>query len=193
MELWEIVKLAKMMRDIDATALSRYVLDDNPEGPLYASMMPLPGGDAYVLLPRRGDWSEVRRIARNIVTYDALPDATEKPPASIEIRNGTIRPGLAAKTRESLERIGFEVGTIGNAQRQDYKKTVIYDMTNGGDPENLHTLKNFLNAEIALTLPGYLMSDITSTGLSLSNGDIPEMPESGVDFMVILGNNHLSD
>jgi len=193
MGLWEIVKLAKLMRDVDGDDLSRFVLDDNPEGPLYASTVPLPDGDAYVLLPRRGDWSEIRQIARNIVTYNALPDATEKAPATIEVRNGTIRPGLAAKTRERLERIGFEVETIGNAKRQDYEKTVIYDMTNGSDPERLSTLKNFLNAEIALTLPGYLTSDVTPSGLSLSNGDIPEKPETHVDFMVILGNNHLSD
>jgi len=180
------------MKDVDASSLSRYVLDDNPEGPLYASTMPLPDGDAYVLLPRRGDWSEVRQIARNIVTYDALPDATEKPPAKIEVRNGTVVPGLAAKTREQLENIGFDVETIGNAKRQDYEKTVIYDLTNGGDPETLHTLKNFLNAEIALTLPGYLTSDVTPSDVSISNGDMPEKPESDVDFMVILGNTHLS-
>lgn len=192
MDLWEIVKLAKMMKDIDTSSLSRYVLDDNPEGPLYASTMPLPDGDAYVLLPRRGDWSEVRKIARNIITYDELPDAHEKTPPSVEVRNGTIRPGLAAKTRERLERIGFEVETIGNAKRQNYEKTVIYDMTNGGDPETLSTLKNFLGAEIALTLPGLLTSDVTASKLSLSNGDIPEKPETAVDFVVILGNDHLS-
>lgn len=193
MELWEIVKLAKMMKDIDASSLSRYVLDDNPEGPLYSSSIPLPDGiDAYALLPRRGDWSEIRKIARNIVTYGDLPDADEKTPAVVEVRNGTIRPGLAASTRERLERIGYEVDTIGNAKRQDYEKTVIYDLTNGGDPETLHTLKNFLNAEIALTLAGYLTSDVTPSDLSLSNGDNPESPDSTADFLVILGNNYLT-
>lgn len=192
MDLWEIVKLAKLMKDIDADDLSRFVLDDNPAGPLYASTIPLPDGDAYVLLPRRGDWSEVRQIASNIVTYNELPDATEKPPTIIEVRNGTIRPGLAAKTRERLERIGYEVATIGNAARQDYSQTVIYDFTNGSDPDSLRTLKNFLNAEIGLTLPGFLTSNVTPSNISLSNDDIPEKPETGVDFVVILGNNHLS-
>jgi len=193
MELWEIVKLAKMARGVDLGNLSHFVLDDNPEGPLYASTMPLPDGDAYVLLPRKGDWSEVRKIARNIVTYKDLPDGGGGiAQVRLEVRNGTIRPGLAAKTQSRLEEIGYEITSIGNAKKQDYEKTVIYDLTNGGDPEGLHTLKSLLGAEIALTLPGFLSSGMTASDLSLTNGDVEEATSDDSDFLVILGNNYLN-
>lgn len=54
MELWEIVKLAKELRHIDHTKITHHVLDDNPEGPLYATTVTVSNGDAYVLLPRQG-------------------------------------------------------------------------------------------------------------------------------------------
>lgn len=194
LELWEVVKLAKIMKQIDPAKLVRHVLDDRPEGPLYASTMRVSDGDAFVLLPRRDDWSDIRRIARNILeesvaTVDQPPPAPK--PARVEIRNGTVQPGLAKKTQDLLTKVGYDVIQIGNAKSQNQEKTVVYDLTNGGRPDALQTLQNLLNAEVALTLPGYLASGLTPSSLTLSNEE-QESGGGGIDFLVVLGKNYLN-
>lgn len=188
MELWEIVKLAKAMRAIDASKLAHRVLDDGPQGVLYASTIAVSNGDAYVLLPRKSDWSEVRRIASRVLeSTPSAAAAEETRPARVEIQNGTQQSGLAKKTQDLLVKVGYDIVRIGNAQDRTREKTIVYDLTNGGLPEELQTLKNLLGAEVGLTLPGYLASGVTPTNIALSNG---QQPQAGsADFLVVLGQN----
>lgn len=192
MELWEIVKLAKTMRSIDATKITRHVLDDDPEGPLYATSIAVSNGDAYVLLPRKSDWSDIRRLADRVL--DAPPEeataAAETHLTRVEIQNGTRQSGLAKKTEDLLAKVGYDVVRIGNSKEQALDRTIVYDMTNGGYPEELQTLKNLLGAEVALTLPGYLSSSVTPSNLALSNVQQPQ--GNGVDFVVVLGRNAIN-
>lgn len=189
MELWEIVKLAKAMRAVDTSKLTHRVLDDGPQGPLYASTISLSGVDAYVLLPRKSDWSEIRRIASRVL--EIRPDepvaVEEALPARVEIQNGTQTPGLAKKTQDLLTKVGYDIVRIGNAQDRTRERTIVYDLTNGGMPEELQTIKNLLGAEVGLTLPGYLSSGVTPTNIALSNGQQPT--STGADFLVVLGQN----
>jgi len=189
MELWEVVKLAKAMRGVDGSKLTHRVLDDAPEGPLYASTITVSNGDAYVLLPRKNDWSEIRRIASRIL--ELAPDdskvAEEKRPARVEIQNGTRQSGLAKKTQDLLTKVGYDIVRIGNAEETSRDRTIVYDLTNGGLPEELQTLKNLLGAEVGMTLPGYLSSGVTPSNIALSNGQQPSA--GGADFLVILGQN----
>ncbi len=187
MELWEIVKLAKAMREVDTTKLVNRVLDDGPQGPLYASSISLSGVDAYVLLPRKSDWSDVRRIAARVLETrpetETAPEAAR--PARVEIQNGTRQSGLAKKTQDLLAKVGYDVVRIGNAQETSRERTIVYDLTNGGLPQELQTLKNLLGAEVGLTLPGYLASGVTPSNIALSNGQQPD--SAGTDFVVVLG------
>lgn len=188
MELWEIVKIAKAMRAVDTSKLTHRVLDDSPQGPLYASTITVSNGDAYVLLPRKSDWSEIRRIAAR--SLEAAPDealAEESRPARVEIQNGTQQSGLAKKTQDLLTKVGYDIVRIGNAQDRTRERTIVYDLTNGGLPEELQTIKNLLGAEVGLTLPGYLSSSVTPTNIALSNGQQPT--STGADFLVVLGQN----
>ncbi|MEK7546398.1 MAG: LCP family protein [Patescibacteria group bacterium] len=189
MELWEIVKLAKAMRSVDASKLTHRVLDDSPQGPLYASTITVSNGDAYVLLPRKSDWSEIRRITSRILETHQDPAAVAdvSRPARVEIQNGTQQSGLAKKTQDLLTKVGYDIVRIGNAQDRTRERTIVYDLTNGSLPEELQTLKNILGAEVGLTLPGYLSSGVTPTNIALSNGQQPA--SAGADFLVVLGQN----
>ena len=189
MELWEIVKLAKSMRAVDTSKLTHRVLDDGPEGPLYASTITVSNGDAYVLLPRKSDWSEIRRIAARVLEAKSDSDVAveEARPARIEIQNGTMQSGLAKKTQDLLTKVGYDIVRIGNAEDRKRERTIVYDLTNGGMPEELQTIKNLLGAEVGLTLPGYLSSGVTPTNIALSNGQQPT--STGADFLVVLGQN----
>jgi LCP family protein required for cell wall assembly len=189
MELWEIVKLAKAMRAVDTSKLTHRVLDDSADGPLYASSITVSNGDAYVLLPRKKDWSEIRRIAARVLEAGPEQQAAEEisRPARVEIQNGTRQSGLAKKTQDLLAKVGYDIVRIGNAEEKDRERTIVYDLTNGGMPEELQTIKNLLGAEVGLTLPGYLASGVTPTNIALSNGQQPT--STGTDFVVVLGQN----
>jgi LCP family protein required for cell wall assembly len=52
----------------------------------------------------------------------------------IEILNGTDQPGVAARTRDYLQRQGWQVVSIGDADRDDYARTII---VNYGVPDAL--------------------------------------------------------
>ncbi len=190
MELWEIVALAKDLRGIDPSKIAHRVLSDGPEGPLYATSIAVSNGDAYVLLPRKGDWSDVQRLADRLLetTPDKGADTSAKTAVRVEVQNGTPQSGLAKKTEDLIAKMGFNVVRIGNAKQPGRDRTIIYDLTNGAHPEELQTLRNLLGAEVALTLPGYLSTGLTPSTIALTNG---QQPQNGgdVDFLVVLGKN----
>jgi len=67
--------------------------------------------------------------------------------AKIEIRNGTWINGYAGKEKIKLEERGFEIISTINADNHDYKKTVIYDLSNGKFPETAKELTKIYNTE----------------------------------------------
>ena len=46
---------------------------------------------------------------------------------TVEVQNGTTQTGLAARTAELLGGFGYEIVSIGNADRNDYDRTLIID------------------------------------------------------------------
>lgn len=188
LELWEVAKLAQYARKIDTSKVINHVLDDSPNGPLYATTIAVSNGDAYALLPRRDDWSDLQRIARDLLDPTKQPAqmAAAREPLKIEVLNGTDRVGLAQKTSDLLTKTGYNVVRVGNAPDRNVERTIIYDQTNGTEPEALSTLKNLLNADVSETLSGYI-----ATGLTPSNVTIAPAVESasGTDFTVVIGRN----
>lgn len=189
MELWEIVALAKDLRGVDRSTMVHRVLDDNPEGPLYATSITVSNGDAYVLLPRKGDWSDIQRTAAKLLEAKSDAAAAQAPaqPIRVEVRNATLQAGLAKKTQDILVKVGYDVVRIGNSKEESRPRTIVYDLTDGAHPEELQTIRNLLGADVAMTLPGYLSSGLTPSNIALSNGQQPS--SAGVDFLVVLGQN----
>ncbi|GHU22571.1 hypothetical protein FACS1894164_05190 [Spirochaetia bacterium] len=59
---------------------------------------------------------------------------------TIRVLNGTVSNGLASRTAELFRYFGYDVIEVGNAERSDYKKTVIYDYSGEED-----MVKSFAN------------------------------------------------
>lgn len=90
----------------------------------------------------------------------------------IEVLNGTDQPGVAAQTRDLLQKQGWQVVSIGDADRNDYGRTIII---NYGVPDDLVTqVGNDL--ELAPTLSSL-------QGLNLS---------TPVDVRIVVGRDLLS-
>lgn len=194
MSIWEMMRLAEYIPKINREAIVMRVLDTAPGGPLYQTTI----NDAFVILPRNEDWSDLKLIAANIFDKSNIPTSQsaalpEKPNATdgirIEIQNGTTTAGLAARTAELLESSGFTIAVVSNADVRDYPKTMIFDYTNGKKAEELASLQEYLDADVVMTPQGYLTSDAVVPD---SLGSVPDRAGSNIDFLIIIGENGMS-
>jgi len=94
-----------------------------------------------VVVPVSGDYSEIRRFAHEIFVDTYITDEN----ASIEVLSGTKNTSSAKKLASVLKSYGYNITNIGNADKTDYKTTVIYDNTKGKKPYTLEFLKKRLS------------------------------------------------
>lgn len=163
LKTWEIFKFVKMAKKFNEEDVSNIVLDNGTTGPLYSTNI----NGAYLLLPKDMSFFQLQQIFKYAFEPEKQKKAREF--VKIEIQNGTKIEGLAYRTSLDLKKNGYKVIKVGNAQDQNYEKTVIYDLTGGQKNEALEDLKNKLNANVAPE---------TDPNLNTS---------SDIDFLIILG------
>jgi len=179
LQIWEILKLWDMFKDTSKDNIINKILDNSPNG-LLTEMITAEG--AYILTPRSGDFAEIQYFVNNV--FSDVPEGskqkitTEK--TTVEVRNGTWINGLASQTALDLEKYGFDVIRVGNCSKQNFQKTVIYDLTFGEKMESLTILKEKTKANVSFDIPEWLKDDIA---VGLANETNPEQP----DFLLILG------
>lgn len=191
--LWEAVRLAGMVHDIDTSTIVNHVLDDSTGSPLYATSL----NGAYVLLPKNDDWNPIRQMAANVLYPDGSQVATTEPepPANmpklvhVEIQNGTNVTGLAFEASQLLQGQGFDVVKIGNAAQRDFTHTVIYDLTDGRQADELKVLQNYLQADVSMSASGWMFANnVVPKEITVTDDNTQAKPtEDNVDFLVILG------
>ena len=185
LEPWEMIKIIKFIKDTKKEDIVSKVLDNGPSGPLYSDTE----NGAYVLLPKTGDFSELQSIARNLINTEKqqnaltpiTADRQQKLNASVEIQNGTKVNGLAARYTEEFKKSDFNIIHIGNAERQDYLQTIIYDLTGGRKIEDLEKIKNLLKNKIEEI-------NVLSFSTDLSDNSSLNLNRQA-DFVIILGQN----
>lgn len=187
---WEILKLAPLFANISWNNTVTHVLTDAPDGALTAANV----NGAYMLFPRKQDWSEIRDLAQEPFATSTNPTPLAKRPPQdithIEIKNGTTRTGFAAQIAAQLEKDGYEITAFGNAVRRGYERTVIFDLTGGKKPAELANLRKILSATVSENIPSWIASgtNASSSRIVLSDGLAPErILSSNSDFLVILG------
>ncbi|MFH1745109.1 MAG: LCP family protein [bacterium] len=179
LKVWEMLKLWDMFKDIQKENITNKVLDNSANSLLIESRNE---NGAYVLLPRSGDFAEIQYFVNNVFSDAPKEQKTivAKEKSSIEVRNGTWINGLASRVSMDLEKYGFTVVRIGNSSRQNFQKSVIYDLTYGEKAESLEILKAKTNANVSLELPEWLAEDIKQ---EVSKEFSPIQP----DFILVLG------
>ena len=107
---------------------------------------------AFVLQPKAGDFSELQLVAQNIFNPEAI---IRMKPKLIEIQNGTKINGLAYRTSQYLQSLGYQIIKISNAPTQDYQKTVIYNLKDDASEQTANNLADLLGAELAPVTPSW--------------------------------------
>ena len=172
LEMWEVVTLAKLFNKIDTTNILTAVLDDSPDGHLYATVV----NGAYMLRPIGENYQTITDLINNVFDQNQSettktvstqlnsikvtssndyqspkPEAVVPPKAKAEIRNGTLINGLAAKNKKLLELDGIKITKLGNAPTQDYERTQIYQILDPKDQEIENTLQDKYQTTIIKT------------------------------------------
>lgn len=182
-EIWEAIRFAKMASGIERNAIVHKVLDDSPDGLLYSAIS---SQGAYILQPRAGDFSEIQSSFANI--FDGGSATASRTTFSIEIQNGTKIPGLASTSAMEVEKLGYTVSAISNAEHQDYAKTVIYDLSGGRAADVIAGLREHLNANVSEVLPEWLRESGRLLPES-SRQELEEAPahQETTDVLIVLG------
>lgn len=114
------------LHDIRQLVLDKQYGDEDPNGP----------EGAWILRPDR---TKVRAAVAGFFSPPAQGPAGALASADpswvrIQVLNGTDQPGVAARTRDLLESLGYHTVSIGDADRKDYGRTIII---NYGVPQPL--------------------------------------------------------
>ncbi len=192
LSVWDMIKLAKYIPDIEADKITNHVLDTQ-SGLLYETSI----NGAYVILPYKEDWSELHELATNIFTpqedgfvftNSPIPEP-QSPAVIVEIQNGTMVTGLAGQTALILESSGYTVQTVDNATERNWTQTTIYDFTDGEKDEELAALKEYLNASVVMSTEGFIKATavVPESIVQAGTGYDLVTSEEDVDFLIILG------
>jgi LCP family protein required for cell wall assembly len=189
LSIWDTVKLAQLASSLDSQNSSLRVLTDDPNsGELVSANV----DGAFMLFPKKPDWSEIRTIANNPFETKEEIAARLRPAQEIklEIKNGTTRDGLAAQISADLQDNGYTITQVSNATQRGYEHTVIFDLTGGTKLTELARLKRLLNANVS-TMGLAATADaqplkVFSPGMTEENVDA-----TTTDFLIILGESSL--
>ena len=87
---------------------------------------------------------------------------------SVIVLNGNGRAGAAAASAESVRRFGYTIGTVGNAPRSDFTRTLV--MYRKGYQAEAARLAKDLNVKIVGPLDGLKTSDLLGAHVALIVG-----------------------
>ena len=129
LEVWEIIRLWDMFKDVSREKIINKVLSDAPGGLLVSTISE---EGAYTLMPVTGNFAQIRNFVQTIFnTGEERDTKIEKlnTTADISVKNGTWIAGLANKTATELKTVGLTVSDISNADRDVVKLS--FDLTYG--------------------------------------------------------------
>ncbi len=179
LKTWEIAKFWSIIKEVDSEQVITKTLDNSLSGLLIDSIT---ADGAYVLEPRTGDFREIQYFAKNIME-NAPPQqrsAVSEENVKLEIQNGTWVNGLGQSTAIDLDKFGFDIVRITNATRQNYEKSVIFDLTYGEKIQSLEILKERTGAKVNYGLPDWFIAELAEANEDDLNITQP-------DFILILG------
>jgi len=188
MSAWDMIALAPMASKLDKDKITMRVLTNGPEGEL----VPANVDGAYMLFPRKPDWSEIRSIAANpfITKEEEKAQLQPKTDVVLEIKNGTNYEGYAFRVSQKMKSLGYKVPDIGNAEHKGYERSIIYDLTDGEIPEELVRLKKIIDADISSAEP-HEIPDSEERTITTEDMATETLTSPKTQFLIILGESSL--
>jgi len=177
LEPWEMVKLTEIAKNINREEIVNKVIDHGESGFLYSTTA---SSGAYVLLPRKKDFSEIESFCQSIFDNKYIKEENAK----IEVLNGTSKSGLAQKIANQLTQAEYNVVSIANATAliDPQDKTVIYEL---GDQNKEVTLKELQKR--------FTDSEVKKIDSRSEIVDPKTSEDINADIIIVLGSDLLAD
>ncbi len=114
-------------------------------------------------------YSVAKDLVLGVIPLNSPDEQPTKEEATIEVRNGAGKAGVAKRTADSLSGLGLQVLAPANAAKNDYPLTLVVQLSDKDLPKTRSIL-----------LENLAVSDVTTT--------LPEYEKtSSADFVIILG------
>ncbi len=187
--LWDINNFYSLLKKVDLNNIQHFVLDAGSKGLLQEGRF----AGAYVLFPKAGmfNFSQIHLAVKNLFDPVDKIDNLQiiNKDVVVEVLNGTNIQGFAAEVANRLDKYGIKVSKIGNADKRNVKQTIIYDFSNGENPELTQKIQRILaNARIEVNIPQKIIDKYNKQYIiEVNNTPIPA--ENKTDFLIILGSD----
>ena len=155
MEVWEMLRLAKIAGDVQGDHIINKVYDDSADGFLKVGTGV---GGAFILVPRSGNYHDMQFLARNVFT----DEAAVREGAHIMVVNATSFSTLGSTTKQTLQALGLDAVKNTTLTKTTIGQTVIVAARPG----------QFAATEKLLSLYTHAVGTIDLANWSSQTGDI---------------------
>lgn len=157
----DMISLWDYYKNTDKANVINKVIDNSAGGLLVNTT----GADgAYLLMPRTGNYNEVKEFVQNI--FGTTPVKAKVEPLSksvnLQVVNGTWVTGLANKISATLDTYNFAT-TKSNGSERNITKSAIYDLSYGKNDTAIQALKDLTGASLSYDTPTWLANLRNST------------------------------
>jgi LCP family protein required for cell wall assembly len=156
----EMESFLSLLRTLDTKNITTVVIDAwKKESLLRVSHIPTPSGNAFVLLPRTGNWKEIQGLAHNIFSLEDIKQEREQvvsEQASLLIFSSPSQSDFARTLKQFLmDELGFTQVSIDESRLEDTpKQSTISERTAGQKLYSYNALLSRFNLEkVPISLP----------------------------------------
>jgi cell envelope-related function transcriptional attenuator common domain len=158
----DMIALWDDYKSVEKSNIINKVLDNGADGLLVNTT----GADgAYLLMPRTGNYDEIKSFTQNIFGTAPAPKVEVKPlskSVNLQIVNGTWVTGLASKIGSTLDAYNFTT-TKSNGSERNITKSAIYDLSYGKNEAAIKALTDLTGATLSYDSPTWLTNLKNST------------------------------
>jgi len=143
----EMKSLASLVKNLSSDRVEHAVVDNGNSGLLVSSTS---SAGAYILLPKKGNYSDIQALVKNVLSSSSTAESLESSSASteliqdasgsVELYNGSGVDGQARAMAPKLEKLGIQITTL-KTTSEVYEKSVLYDFTGGKDKATVKAIK----------------------------------------------------
>ncbi len=175
LQLGELQRLVDITKKIDTTKVVNAVLDNEVNGTNLVRTANINGASVVVPSAGIGDYSAIQRFVRSIFVDGYIKQEA----ATIQVENGTAKPGLALSAAATLRSYNYNVVNTVAADRTTYTTTQIIDYSGGKKPYTIKYLEKRF---------GVNASSAQSVGAV--GGNATANSSTGPDIVVIIGSDY---
>lgn len=187
MEVWELVRLSSLAKDVNTNSIINKVIQDGPDG-LVHSARGL--GGAFILVPNDNTYAYMRFLAQHIFELGAADNET----TNIVVVNSAKKATVATGFTQALRGFGFHA-TLSSASTWKgglVEKTTIIDANANQNPLTIAALQALTHSTEVMTPSVWSDATSTTTIYTLLESLAKKTPKNPPQLLLLIGTDQAS-